>query len=154
MFPTMDGLKARLYRNCTRAFRSHRARQADIGVTFERNNLIAEMADLMPHPKGDEPAKNKIRGQLNRVWPDPDERQPANLDELKATWRTDYLEAFSSVVNVPVSRLAHVNYEGEGKVDEASYAALYAQVSGRRISKRQAKPTCSFWPSSRIKSAR
>lgn len=134
----MDGVRERIYRHCTLAFESHVKELAREGIEFDRTQLIAEMATWLDPDEPDRTkVKARIRSALNNCWPSP--MADGTRKPLEHNWRLDYLEAFAVATEAPVSRITHLNYEGEARVDEATYAALYSQAVGRRLSVDQVK---------------
>ncbi len=117
-------------RNAWRAFKSHQQNVANDGGKFKRADLVSQMANYLIDKDGKSFTRARVRMALKDYFPQP----PGRPDR---EWRIDYLAAFSAVVETPVYRLAHHDYDGKGKMDEVSYEHFYATIVGRALSPKQ-----------------
>ena len=113
-------------RNAKQAFEEHRKREAARGKDFDRTALIAQMADFLVDGSGKHYTKNRVRQALDAYLPESPGRP-------KRFWRIEYLDAFASVVEAPLYRLVHYDYDGQEHIPGASRSELLSNKLSKRL---------------------
>ena len=124
-------------RNAQRALADYTSREKAAGRDFNRAKLIRMVANGMPKPpkKSVENHRSLVRVALNQMLPRDPKQPPTRL------WRVDFLEGLAGALEVPVYRLVHLDYEGEGKVSDANYAGELGRTVARHLTRDESRLT-------------
>lgn len=127
----MRDLNEIISRNARLALERAKKAAADEGESLTQAEVARRMAGLMVRPRG---------SSRSEEWtPETIYRTLTELLNNRRPWRADFIEAFARAVGGTPERLVALDYDGTGKVADATHAHYLATALGRRLEPKEAR---------------